>query len=318
MQQAERTFAIQPAVRKAVPLWVGIAGPSGGGKTYSALRLATGMQRVTGGDIVVIDTESLRALHYADIFKFQHMPFEAPFSPNDYLTAITTAVRSGAKIIVLDSGSHEHEGSGGVLEWHDRELDAMGGGEKNSFRAWGKPKAARRRLINTMLQMPVSFVLCFRAQEKVKPEKGSKELLQLGWMPIAPQSWIFECTAMALLLPGANGVPVWNPEGLGERQFVKLPEQFKHVFAERGPLNEDIGEQLARWAAGGGSPASDSRVSAVTEMIDKYDECVSVAELEDLEGLRTIIWPKATRGEKERLKAAKDRAQARLDEGAKA
>ena len=38
-------------------------------------------QRVCGGDIFVIDTEARRALHYADAFKFRHVPFGAPFDP---------------------------------------------------------------------------------------------------------------------------------------------------------------------------------------------------------------------------------------------
>ena len=84
-------FAIKPAVREQVPVMVGLMGASGSGKTYSAIRLATGIQRVTGGDICVIDTESRRALHYADDFKFLHMQFDAPFGPLRYLEAIKAA-----------------------------------------------------------------------------------------------------------------------------------------------------------------------------------------------------------------------------------
>lgn len=78
-----RTFVDKPAVRDKVPLLIGLAGPSGGGKTFSALRLASGMQRVSGGDVYVVDTESKRALHYADKFKFRHLEFTAPFGPLD-------------------------------------------------------------------------------------------------------------------------------------------------------------------------------------------------------------------------------------------
>ncbi len=53
-----RRFVIEPAVRRPVPLLLGLAGPSGSGKTYSALRLATGIAKVAGGDVVVIDTEN--------------------------------------------------------------------------------------------------------------------------------------------------------------------------------------------------------------------------------------------------------------------
>src|SRR4051794_11748013 len=105
-----RQFTYQPAVRKAVPLLIGINSPSGGGKTFSALRLATGIQRVVGGDIAGIDTEANRMLHYADKFKFHHVPFGPPFSPMDYLEILEFVVSKDARTIVIDSASHLHDG----------------------------------------------------------------------------------------------------------------------------------------------------------------------------------------------------------------
>ena len=80
---SDRTFEDKPAVRTATPLLVGLIGPSGSGKTFSALRMATGIQRVSGGEVFVVDTESRRSLHYADKFKFRHVEFHAPFGPLD-------------------------------------------------------------------------------------------------------------------------------------------------------------------------------------------------------------------------------------------
>jgi ABC-type sulfate/molybdate transport systems ATPase subunit len=57
MKMPQRNFEARDAVREHVPLLIGLTGPSGGGKTFSALRLATGIQQVTGGDIYFVDTE---------------------------------------------------------------------------------------------------------------------------------------------------------------------------------------------------------------------------------------------------------------------
>jgi hypothetical protein len=46
-----RQFTATKAVRKRVPLLIGLIGPSGGGKTLSGLRLAEGIRRVCGGAI---------------------------------------------------------------------------------------------------------------------------------------------------------------------------------------------------------------------------------------------------------------------------
>lgn len=253
-----RQFTDSEAKRARVPLLVGLAGASGSGKTYSALRLATGMQAVSGGEIFVIDTESRRALHYADSFNFRHVDFQAPFSPDDYRAALEHCKAQGASIVVVDSASHEHEGTGGVLEWHERELDRMAGQDfakrnRMTFGAWAKPKAARRRLINTILQLGIDAIFCFRAKEKLKIERG-KDPQPLGWMPIGGDEWVFEMTVNTLLYPGSGGVPTWNPGEVGEKMMVKLPEQFReHFIAKPRALDEETGEFLAAWALGDGA-----------------------------------------------------------------
>lgn len=250
-----RSFDDRPAVREHVPLMIGLMGPSGSGKTYSALRLGTGIQQVSGGEIFVIDTEARRALHYASRFKFRHVVFSAPFGPLDYLAAIEHCVRKGAKVIIVDSMSHEHEGPGGVLEMHEAEVQRLSRGdaakaEKVKMLAWSKPKQARRRMINSILQQPCNFIFCFRAKEKIKVERG-KDPEPRGFMPIAGEEFVYEMTLNALLLPNAGGVPEWASNEIGEKQMIKLPEQFRELLlGTKGPLSETVGKELATWAAG--------------------------------------------------------------------
>lgn len=260
-----RTFEDKPAVREQVPLLIGLMGPSGGGKTFSALRLASGIQRVSGGDIFVIDTEARRSLHYADQFKFRHLNFTAPFGPLDYLAAIQHCVTSGAGVVIIDSCSHEHEGPGGVLEMHDAEVKRMAGNdfkkaEKVKMLAWSKPKRERQRLINSVLQMQTHFIFCFRAKEKIKIAKG-KDPEPRGFMPIAAPEWVYEMTACCLLPPAAKGVPQWVTEYPdGEGLMIKHPGQFADILTPGGNtarLDESIGERMALWAAGGAPNAAD-------------------------------------------------------------
>ncbi len=264
MKIPNRVFEDVEAVRQKVPLLIGLVGASGSGKTGSALELSHGIQDVVGGEIYYIDTEARRASHYADMplfsdksrkFKFRTINFQAPFSPLDYLAAVEHCVSKGAKTIVIDSLSHEHEGPGGVLEWHEAELDRMAGTDwakrdKVNMLAWAKPKAARRRLINTLLQMEIQVIACFRAKEKTKIVTGEKPI-QMGWQPIAGEEFVFEMMLKCLLYPNSGGIPTWVPNEIGERQMIKLPEQFKSIFAEKKPLSFAIGKQLAEWAQGG-------------------------------------------------------------------
>lgn len=303
-----RTFDMKPATREATPLLIGLVSPSGAGKTYSALRLATGIQRVAGGKICVIDTEARRSLHYADMFRFSHLPMGAPFSSLDYLAAIEHAVANGAKTIIIDSMSHEHAGSGGMLEQHEAETNRMSGGdykkaERVKMLAWQKPKSGRRKLINAMLQIDCNFIWCFRAKEKLKLVKGA-EPEQLGWMPIAGDEFVYEATLKLLMLPGANGYPVMRSDFEGERAMIKVPTQFRAMFERERQIDEAMGEELARWAAGTAAPAD----VTVSSLLRSYEACADAATFRSLEESRKRLWAKANGDEKAKLKSASDAA----------
>ncbi len=272
-----RVFEDKPAAREMTPLLIGLTGASSSGKTYSALRLATGIQRVAGGEIGFIDTEARRALHYADKFKFQHLQFGAPFSPLDYLAAIEHFAAKGVKTIVIDSASHEHEGPGGVLEMHESEMQRLAAlwrvpADKAKMSAWQKPKAERRRLLNAVLQMPINFVFCFRAKEKMDL-RGDKPKM-LGWMPIAGEEFVFEMTVNCLLYPGSDGVPTWHSQEMGERGIIKLPGQFREMFKPDDPLSEDTGEAMARWAAGSVTPAPAAFVPDGSHILQPAEDAI--------------------------------------------
>lgn len=261
---SDRVFTIKQAERSKVPLWIALAGPSGGGKTLSALRLATGITRVFGGKIAVIDTEAERARHYAPLpgqaanppktFDFLHVPFGAPFGSMDYMAAIKQCAAAGATVAIVDSFSHEHESIGGVLEQFEEELERLSHGdqaraERVKMLAWKKPKMARRRMINEMLQMPISVIGCFRAKEKLKLVKG-QEPTHLGYMPITGDDMIFEFPTRCLLRPRSDGQPCWNTSEPGEMEWTRLPAQFRSLFEKPRSIDEDMGEAMARWASG--------------------------------------------------------------------
>jgi AAA domain-containing protein len=308
-----RTFVDTDAVREKTPLLIGLVGPSGSGKTFSALRLAQGFQKANGKEIFVIDTEARRALHYAGRFKFRHVAFGAPFGSLDYLAALEYCMGKGAGTIIVDSMSNEHEGVGGMLESHAKEVERLSKGdagraEKVKMLAWAKPKAARRRMIQSILQMNCNFIFCFRAREKLEIKRG-QEPVPLGFMPIAGEEFIYEMTLNCLLLPGANGVPTWHSEEIGERAIVKLPEQFRSMFSGKPQLTEEVGMQLAAWAAGGSTTVA----SGSDELLARYAACSDAATLRTLEESRQVAWGKLSKDEKARVKAASEAAKERVE-----
>lgn len=309
-----RTFALSPAVRGRIPLLLGIVGPSSSGKTFSALRLASGIQRVVGGDIAFIDTEHNRGLHYADRFKFSHLPMSAPFGPLDYLAAIEHCVAAGAKTLVIDSMTHEHSGDGGVMDQSERWLDEKCGNdwskrERMQMLSWVRPKQQRKKLNNAIVQLGINAVLCYRADEKIKPVKGG-EPLKLGWQPETTSKLHYDMIQRFLLTPGCDGVPAFFPETDAEKRLVKNPAQFRDFFKSGEPLSEALGEQLARWAAG--TPAA----SPVSSLLADYASCNDREAFERLESSRSQLWQSASAGAKSKLKAASEAAAKRLAEQA--
>src|SRR5688500_14035543 len=115
------------AVRTNSRILMGIAGPTGSGKTYSALRVATGL--ADGGTIAVIATERGRALDYADDFRFKYTELDEPFTPRRYVEKLDQAEALNPSVIVVDSASHEHAGVGGVLDMHEATLQRLAGND---------------------------------------------------------------------------------------------------------------------------------------------------------------------------------------------
>ena len=269
------SFTFRKAVREATPLLIGLVGPSGGGKTKSALRLATGIQSVRGGKIVGIDTEARRMLHYANEHSFEYLEFGAPFSSKRYEEALRESAKEAAGgVVVVDSMSHEHEGPGGYLEFHESELDRMAGEdwkkrERMTFTAWIKPAQERRRLINTLLQLNCAFVFCFRAKEKLRIVKGG-EPIQLGWQPIAGEEFAFEMTARCLLPPGANGIPDWSDAAFAHGAAKRIKDH-EAILGEGGQLNEKRGAALAKWAMGESIVAAEPAAAAAAAAQDSAE-----------------------------------------------
>lgn len=260
----DRKFELIKATRTSIPIWIGLGGGSGGGKTMSALRLATGIQRVVGGRISVIDTEAKRARVYApkegdaarppDTFDFDQLPFEAPFGSADYLAAIRHCYAAGSRIVIVDSFSHEHEGPGGVLEQFEDELERISDGDEDKanrmkFTAWQKPKAARRRMINEMLQMQLCVIGCFRTKNALEIKKG-EDPKKKGEIPVTDAGFIYEFPLRLLIKAGTDGHPALSNLEFGERNWVRVPQFFRHLISEKAQLSESIGEEVAKWAAG--------------------------------------------------------------------
>lgn len=244
-------FVFRPAKRENTPLIVGIAGPTKSGKSFSALRLAIGL--ANGGPIAMLNAEGKRGEQYADNFNYQNCNIDPPYSPERYTEALLAMKAMKPAVGIVDSASHMHDGPGGLLEYHDAELDRMAGEgadwkkrDKYNFTAWIRPKAAENKFIYTMLGMDCPIILCFRAKEKLKIVPGGTPI-DLGWQPIAGDRITFETIFTLVLPPHARGVP--------DLDQSEMRDPFDKMVPAGKPIDEDLGRKLTEWAKGQAAPA---------------------------------------------------------------
>lgn len=187
-------FSFVKAERHRVPLRMAIGGPAGSGKTYTALVVA---QTVAGsGRVAVIDTEHQSAQLYADLFDFDTLPLNAPFTPERYRLGIRAAIEAGFGALVIDSLTHEWSGEGGVLEM----VDVAKRNSKNQYTAWAVPSAQHTQLIEAMLHSPIHVIVTMREKMQyiIEQEAGKKaEIKKVGLQPIQREGTEFEFSIFA-------------------------------------------------------------------------------------------------------------------------
>lgn len=230
---------IRKAQREGARLVIGIAGVSGSGKTYTALQLAWGMANGDASKVGFIDTENRRGSLYSDtlvskdgvIHQFMIGDLYAPFSPQRYIDAILEFQKAGVEVLIIDSVTHEWEGSGGCQE--------IAANTNSRMADWKRAKAEHKRFMNALLQSDMHVICCIRAREKTD-FTNPKEPKALGLQPIQEQNFMFEMTASVLM------------HEQGKRQDVlKCPADLVEILGRgTGYIGARDGMSLRKWVDG--------------------------------------------------------------------
>lgn len=184
-------FEVKPAARKRVLARVSMVAPSGGGKTFSAIRFARGLVGPEG-KIVLVDTEHGSSNMYAgQSGGFDVVELDAPYTPERYAEALTAAEASLVSVpldkraVIVDSLSHAWSGEGGLLEWVDSQTTRGGGRE--GFAAWKKGTPKQNAFLERLLATQGHLIVTMRQKAEwviEKNEKGFSEPRKVGLAPI--------------------------------------------------------------------------------------------------------------------------------------
>lgn len=182
---------IRKAERKKAKLRLGIAAPSGAGKTYSALLMALGI----GGKVGLIDTENGSGDLYAHLGDYDIIPITAPYTVAKYLAAIKEFEAEGYNTVIIDSLSHAWAGDGGLLDKQGKMADRG----TNSFAAWRTITPEHNALVESMLQSPCHIIATMRSKQEYVLEmndKGKQTPKKVGMAPVQREGMEYEFTVM--------------------------------------------------------------------------------------------------------------------------
>ncbi len=180
------------AERKKAKARIGLAGPAGSGKTYSALLIAKGLKE----GIAFIDTENGSGDLYAHICNYDILDdrITAPFTPDKYIQAIKAAEEAGYGTIIIDSLSHAWAGEGGLLDLQGKITDS---GKANSYSAWRIVTPKHNALVEAMLQSSCHIIATMRSKiEYIQTvgNGGKTEIKKVGLAPIQRDGMEYEFT----------------------------------------------------------------------------------------------------------------------------
>lgn len=227
----------QKAVKHESKLRLAIAGPSGAGKTYTALRLAKGL----GKKVALIDTERGSASKYADEFEFDVLNLDPPYHPDRFLAAIADAEKAGYEVCIIDSLSHAWNGPGGVLEIVDEESRRTKG---NSYVAWGKGTPIQNKFIDGLTRARMHIIGTMRSKTEYVLEQvnGKSTPRKVGMKPVQRDDFEYEFDVALDMTPDNDAIV----------QKTRCSAIANGIFSKPG---EDLAAILSAWLSGEAVPA---------------------------------------------------------------
>jgi len=218
------------ATKAAAKLRAAVFGPSGAGKTFSSLRMATGL----GGPIAVIDTERGSASKYSDRFSFDVLELEDQ-TVQGYVDAIRLAADGGYAVLVIDSLSH---GWQTLLEEVEKLAKAKYRG--NTWSAWSEGTPLQRKLVQAILTFPGHVIATMRSKTEwtTVDNNGRKTPQRVGLAPEQGKGVEYEFDLLVEISTEHVANVIKDRTGKFQDKLIDKP-------------GEDFGKQLAAWLADG-------------------------------------------------------------------
>src|SRR5271166_1544639 len=299
------TAFTKPRSLKAA-LKIGMFGPAGSGKTFSALLIAEGLARHTGKRIAFLDTEMGTAFYGQTVPQRSVHPqgFDFDVLHTRAITETLAAVRglesSHYGVVIIDSISHLWDSCRNAYTGRQTKAGTI------PLHAWSVIKKPYKELMHMLLSSPMHVILCGRQGIDYGEDEASGELKSLGYRMRAEGETAYEPDLLLRLearRPSKNkpAVPTAIVEkdrtGVLAGQTIAWPTYdniAKPLLGLLGgthvaPANDDeVGQQDAEALA----RQESERVLRSTELAAQYTACFGLASgIADLQRMSRELTP---------------------------
>ena len=251
---------LRKAQRRAAKIRLGLASPSGGGKTYSALLIAKGLAG-SWDKVAIIDTENGSADLYSHLGDFNVLQLTAPYHPEKYIDAIRECEQAGMEVIIIDSITHEWSGVGGCLELQQIATERQR--IKNTYTAWMEVTPRHQKFIDAVLQSNCHIITTVRSKTdylQVEHE-GKKSIQKVGMAQVTRDGFEYELTVSLELDVNHYAVTSKDRTCLFEGKPSFIP-------------SEETGKMFKEWCESG--------IDIRKQCLDDIEKCQSKAEVDAL------------------------------------
>lgn len=179
-------------------LRMAIDGPTGSGKTYTALVFGLALAKSEGTRLALVDTEHNSASLYvgeAEGWDWDGVNLES-FAPSTYTACLKAAAHQGYGVIIIDSLSHAWMGTGGALDQVDRQAGKKGG----KFSGWREVTPQHNELIDTLRRYPGHVIVTLRSKMEYAMEedaRGRISVAKVGMRPVQREGVEYEFDIVA-------------------------------------------------------------------------------------------------------------------------
>jgi hypothetical protein len=190
---------------------------------------------------------------------FDALNMQPPYAPERFIAAIQAAEQAGYNVLIIDSATHEWNGSGGCCEINEQLAQARYKG--NTWSAWSETTPRHRAFLDSIVQSGLHIIITMRSKTETVQEGG--KVRKVGMKDEQREGAEYELTLKFELDHGSH--------------LANATKDRTRLFRDPVEITVDTGRKLLTWLESGAPVALTA--SEVADHMAALDSASTVDEL---------------------------------------